>query len=81
MSVMSLTASEQLRPAGDEVVEVVSGDVLVFAQAGDGPRCPLLTLTPGQWALGADMPPGLGVFLTGLRTCTRAFPRGVTVLC
>ncbi len=60
-----LTAVDQLELAPGEALNVVTGDVIVFVQDGDGPRCPLLTLRPGDTAIGASAPSRGQLFMTG----------------
>ncbi len=66
MTTRPLTAVDLLELAPGEVLDVISGDVIVFVQDGDGPRCPLLTLRAGERAVGAQVPPRGQVFMTGL---------------
>ena len=66
MTLRALTAADILTPGPGEVLEAVSGDVLVFAQQGEGPRCPVMTLRPGDWAVGASASGDVRLFFTGL---------------
>lgn len=61
-----MTAADVLVLEPGRVLEVVEGDVLVFVQEGDGPRCPLLTLRAGEQAVGAAVRGDARIFLTGL---------------
>ena len=66
MTIRPLTAVDLLELAPGETLDVISGDVIVFVQDGDGPRCPMLTLRAGDRAVGARVPARGQVFMTGL---------------
>ena len=65
--VESLSATTVLHPNGGEVVECTAGSMFVFAQGSDGRRLPMLTLSPGQCAVGSSPTDGGDrILITGL---------------
>ena len=65
--VRPLTAVDTLHPAPGEVIEVMSGEVLVFATASDGHRTPLCTARAGAVVVGCDpAEDGATLLVTGL---------------
>lgn len=62
-----LTAVDTLHPAPGEVVEVLAGEVLVFATGSDGHRTPLCTARAGSVVVGCDpADDGATLLVTGL---------------
>jgi ABC-type bacteriocin/lantibiotic exporter with double-glycine peptidase domain len=62
-----LTAVDTLNPAPGEVIEVLVGEVLVFAVGSDGHRTPLCTAHHGQVIVGCDQADdGSSLLVTGL---------------
>lgn len=66
MNTRALSASDLITLEPGTALEVVSGDVLVFVHHDDGPRCPLMTLRTGEWAVGVRVAAGIRLVLTGL---------------
>ena len=66
MTARSLTAIDLLELGPGELLRVVSGDVIVFVQDEDGPRCPLVTLRADERAVGASTPVQGRILMTGL---------------
>ena len=63
-----LTAAEHLRPGGGTVIEVISGEVLVFAITPTGHRLHLARLASGSIAVGCTpTSEGTSLVVTGLR--------------
>lgn len=62
-----LAAVDALNPAPGEVIEVLVGEVLVFAVGSDGHRTPLCTARHGQVIVGCDpADDGAALLVTGL---------------
>ena len=62
-----LTAVDTLHPSPGEIVEVVQGEVLVFATGSDGHRTPLCTAQAGSIVVGCDpADDGARLLITGL---------------
>ena len=62
-----LTAVDTLHPAPGEVIEVLVGEVLVFATGSDGHRTPLCTARAGSIVVGCDpAEDGATLLVTGL---------------
>ncbi len=62
-----LTAVDTIHPAPGEVVEVLAGEVLVFALGSDGHRTPLCTARHGEVIVGCDAADdGARLLVTGL---------------
>lgn len=63
----ALTAVDSLNPAPGEVVDVLEGEVLVFAVGGDGHRMPLCTVSRGGIVVGCTTAAdGAALLVTGL---------------
>ena len=63
----ALTAVDTLRPARGEVIDVIEGEVLVFAVGEDDHRTPLCSVTRGDLVVGCDRAPdGASLLVTGL---------------
>jgi hypothetical protein len=62
-----LTAVDTLHPSPGEIVEVLDGEVLVFATGSDGHRTPLCTAQAGSVVVGCDpAEDGATLLVTGL---------------
>lgn len=62
-----LTAVDTLHPTPGEAIEVLAGEVLVFAEGSDGHRTPLCTASEGHVVVGCDQADdGSKLLVTGL---------------